>query len=192
MIGQENALRSFGIVRAMNEYDSIKLFFETNDENGEFLTCSENAVSRFFPPIDKDLIYCTKNAFSELVVDINIGLGFLFQVGFPNKRTLEWLKQQNFDVKFLGDLDPVDLLIFRILQTITDNVTFLNPYESIAANAFVQEQTVEEKQAFKHFESQFQEIENAISPSNYKLVKSGKKIELEAVADSIQWFLQSL
>jgi hypothetical protein len=119
------------------------------------------------------------------------GLGIVARCGLPNKSDVDWFADivGTRELLFLGDMDPVDLMIFAWLRArltsisvsylgISDN--FISKLSCHIPESYRLQLSPSERAAVPVLEEVLK-LQETIGPGCFTLLKKGYKIELEAV-----------
>ncbi len=118
----------------MDNYSTkaIQAWFAEHDGDGEFCACARAFPYSVIGPADAmgSIIFTTKPKIVSAIIhedEARHGFGVVGWYGLPNEADLGWIRKVigQRPVLFLGDLDPVDLLVFAWFRSSlgTGNIT---------------------------------------------------------------------
>jgi hypothetical protein len=124
-------------------------------------------------------------------------LGIIAQGGLPNFSDVDWLADVvgTRELLFLGDMDPVDLMIFAWLRARLPSVhityfgisdSFLSKLCCRIPESFRIQLSPAELAAVPVVEQELLELPKTVGPECFALLKQGYKIELEAVVTALK------
>ena len=179
---------------------AIEEWFRQRGDDIEFVCCERAAAYTVIGPSKTEArpiyVYATK---TSCIIEVKWKhpefdvFGLISQSGLPNIENLSWIRDvvgQN-QLMFLGDMDPVDLLIFAWLRAQLDRarVTYLGVSDSyldqlrvVLPQTFILSCAPSEKASLPFLEKAFPDFREVVGPNCAGLLKDGQKIELEAVA----------
>ena len=120
-------------------------------------------------------------------------LGLISRSGLPNTEDVSWicdLLGQN-ELMFLGDMDPVDLMVFAWLRARLDHSqvtylgisdSYLNQLRVVLPQTFIMSCASSEQTSLSLLGTVLPDFRELIGPDCAALLDDGRKIELEAVA----------
>jgi hypothetical protein len=123
-------------------------------------------------------------------------LGMIARYGLPSDADADWIRHVTADhmLLFLGDLDPVDLLVFAWLraQLDTKHVVHLGISDSFLAelrvdlsDTFVIDCSQSERESLPLLLDVFPDFRETVGRECADLLDKGRKIELEAVVSAL-------
>jgi hypothetical protein len=126
--------------------------------------------------------------------DFDVGL--ISRIGLPNTEDVNWIRDLlgRNELMFLGDMDPVDLMIFAWLRAhlVHARVTYLGISDSylnqlgvVLPQTFIMSCAPSELTSLSFLRNVLPDFRELIGPNCAALLDDGRKIELEAVASSL-------
>jgi len=175
----------------------IQAWFLEHDSDGEFLTGtraypysvigSGGAAGR--------VIFTTKPNVVSAVMherDAPPNLGMVGRYGLPNKADLGWIRkvigQQS--LLFLGDMDPVDLMVFAWLRAslrpkhvtyLGVNDTFLKSLRFSSTKSISSPCTASEQEAIALLRKVLPDLRETVGQKHAEMLERGHKIELDVI-----------
>jgi hypothetical protein len=119
-------------------------------------------------------------------------VGLISRTGLPSTDDVGWIRNllAQRELVFLGDMDPVDLLVFAWLRAYLDHSqvthlgvsdSYLNQLGIELPESFIISCAPSEKQSLSFLESVLPDYRALVGPDCATLLDDGRKIELEAV-----------
>lgn len=190
--------------RHMNESIASKIasFFASHHERGEFVRYPREAPYKLIAPTTEPsrIVYVTKCSVlsTGLLSDLPTDVMLLSRYGLPADSDIALIGRLSDQaaVRFLGDLDPVDLLIFAWLrsQFVPDMVHFLGIRDDLLSCLSPQDRgncTIDldasEIEAIPLLEEALPDLYELVGPDSYRLLMAHRKIELEGLVHGHRW-----
>lgn len=185
----------------MSTIERIENWFSGEHEQGDFIRHEREWPFNVFGPQQGSecIIYCTKQtvahrAFQEVQSTFNGGL--ITRFGLPREEDADWLRELVGERRllFMGDLDPVDLMVFAWLRERLQPVTTVHHGINdslIAALDVVIPQTYRirlnstEAAAVAELGELMPDVCDALGPTCLRILNEGYKIELEAIQSAL-------
>lgn len=115
--------------------------------------------------------------------------------GLPNETDLTWIRNVvgELELLFLGDMDPVDLLIFSWLRAglypkevrhLGINDSYLNELQIFLPESFILPCSPSERKSLSLLKKALPDFHQLVGPTCADLIRQGRKIELEAVVSA--------
>ena len=182
------------------EDDSVRLieaWFAEHDGDGEFVRLPKSAPWTVIAPNSPtaSVILTTKPAIVAMALhqsDLPNKLGMVRRYGLPGTHDVSWIRQVvgQGEMLFLGDLDPVDLMVFSWLRTqlqptpthyLGINDTFLSVLQLAVPKSHTLASAPSEQAALALLPKILPELPELVGPQCADLLSRGRKIELDAV-----------
>lgn len=186
-----------------NHATEIENWFAQCDVNGdlEFVRWPNDSQITVIEPIDTStaLLYATKPAVAALAFNesqCRAQLGLIGRYGLPNETDVNRILHNIGDSKvyFLGDMDPVDLLIFAWLRERLAGVlveytgvgdAYLAALEIELPDSFEITFATSERAAMSLLNKVFPDLNEIVGPKCADLLQHGRKIEIEAAVTAM-------
>lgn len=180
----------------------IASFFASHRESGEFVHYSREVPYKLIGATTEParFVFVTKcSALSpELLLNLPTDITLLSRYGLPAPADVALIGRlaNQTSIGFLGDLDPVDLLIFAWLQSrlAPEIVHLLGIRDGLLSRLSPQEQwkcTIDldesEVEAIPLLEEALPDLLELVGPESYRLLVSHRKIELEGLVHGHRW-----
>ncbi len=179
---------------------SIEAWFAAHNDDGEFV-CGERTVPySVIGPADSigQVIFTTKPMILSTAIqsqDVNEEFGMVGRYGLPCKGDLRWICDLvgSRRLLFLGDMDPVDLMIFAWLRAILQarpvkylgvSDDFLNSLQVCPTESLVIASAPSEEKSLVLLEKVFPDFRETVGHKCAKILMRGQKIELEAIVSA--------
>ncbi len=180
----------------------ISSFFASHHEGGEFCHYLREVPYKLIAPTTEPswFVYVTKcsSLAAGLLPDLPTDVTLLSRYGLPAPSDVALIGRlaDQLTIGFLGDLDPVDLLIFAWLQAqfaprqvrllgIRDRLlSCLSPQEQSQCLIRLDESEIE---ALPLLKEALPDLLKLIGPESYRLLMSQQKIELEGLVHGHTW-----
>ena len=179
---------------------SIEAWFAQHSEDGEFARAEPVAITAFPPTNVPGRFVCATKARPALLALDQCGesarVGVMALSGLPSDIHAAWISHEvaDYEVFFLGDLDPVDLLIFACLRAklhpkpivylgISD--VYLRALKVSLPEPFVQRCAPSEQESMSLLSTVFPDYREVVGESCSRLLEQARKIELEAVVSAL-------
>ena len=183
----------------------IEEFFHEHEGDGEFSCWNRELPYVFVPPGKADgtkvLIYITKPSVVATLLSTNVlsdDIALIGRQGLPDSGVLAWIASTRRvrNVAFVGDIDPVDVLICCYLTIKLSNrcsVVNVGAIDSIVklASRTGQECPIlvlseGESESLVLLSQCLASLGDVVPPSAQRMMMSGRKIELEALVGGEQ------
>ena len=178
----------------------IERWFEEHGED-EFFQSQRGYPYQFIGPGTnaQQILYATKPSIVFQVFEDSSApeqLGIIARYGLPNQSDVDWFPDLigTRELLFLGDMDPVDLMIFAWLRARLSSirVTYLGISDSFLSrlSCHIPESyriplAPSERAAVPVIEQELLELRETVGQECFTLLKQGYKIELEAVVTAL-------
>ncbi len=182
-----------------NSADLIQSWFVRHDGDGEF-QCGE----RVFPytvigPAGMDrFIFTTKPRGVLAIIErcgVQDGIGMIGRYGLPAAADLEWIRKivGRRRLLFLGDMDPVDLLVFawlaerlgsRRVGYLGVNDALLDALRIRPVQPLLIECALSERKSLAFLKRVFPAFPAVVGPRCAQMLERGEKMEFEAVVSA--------
>ena len=187
----EAALRTLNPVVGWEDFRERVAQFD-----GGELTNASSAIpyAVVFPPLHaRSIVYTTKSSVAGSLfvsADDVVPIGIIARYGLPRVEDFEGIARvvRDFQVYFLGDCDPFDLLVFAWLRQYL-SIHFLGTSDSVVAalGVDINEQIMiplsdEEKLAMSLLRELWPDYAASIGPNCARMLDGNRKLELEALA----------
>ncbi len=180
----------------------IERWFAKHDD-GEFGPSMR--VRRWFPysvvgPATEGtpIVFTTKPSVVLAAIDrgeVTAGPGVIGRYGLPSPTDLGWISGMigPRELLFLGDMDPVDLMVFAWLRTRLSpkQVTFVGVNDALLEAAKISSTTTislllaaSEQQSLTLLRNVLPDLGNTVGRNCVRMLEQGRKIELEGLASS--------
>ncbi len=124
------------------------------------------------------------------------GLGVIARYGLPSENDIRWIADfaAKHELLFLGDMDPVDLLIFAWLRAHLrpERITHLGVNDAYLAalkvdlpESFILACSPSEQASLPLLEEILPDLGQTLGPMCYSTLQQGRKIELEAIVSTL-------
>ncbi len=124
------------------------------------------------------------------------GVGIISRTGLPNTSDASWIRDLlgQHELMFLGDMDPVDLMVFAWLRAHLDHTqmtylgisdSYLNQLRVVLPQTFIMSCAPSEQASLSFLGTVLPDFRELVGPDCAALLDKGCKIELEAVASSL-------
>lgn len=177
----------------------IRTWFAEHEEDGDF-PCSPCHPYEVLRPGADDgrIIFTTKPRSVALAIKANSGcanLGMMGRFGLPDETDLDWIVSAGSrrQLLFLGDMDPVDLLVFAALRAMlpAGNVSYLGISDTYLAklDVFIPKSyfircTSSEIASLALLKEVFPKLREFIGPKCLQHLEQGMKLEVEAIVSA--------
>ncbi|MBA4107712.1 MAG: hypothetical protein C0485_18420 [Pirellula sp.] len=180
--------------------NTIQEWFAQSGDKSEFWRCEPTDAFTVIGPssesADTIYVYSTKplcvTAAKREHREFD-GLGFIGRYGLPRAKDVEWTGRllDGRRMVFLGDMDPVDLMVFAWWRASLepDQVAYLGVsdhylqrLEIVIPENYTMELSPCEQRAMPVLEAVCPDYRSLVGPGGAALLDGGMKIELEAVA----------
>jgi len=176
----------------------IEQWFAQHDGDGEF-ACARRShpYSVIGPPVDGgQIILTTKPSLVSTAIDsgkaFSAEFGMVGRYGLPDEADLPWICQLagTRELLFLGDMDPVDLLVFawlrarlhpREIKHLGVNDGFLMELGIRPAEPRLIPCSVSERESLDFLQEVVPQIREMVGDDCNRVLERGEKIELEAI-----------
>lgn len=177
-------------------------FVRVGDEN-EFVRCQRAGAYAVVGPTKTEskpiYIYATKPscvlAAKRKYLEFD-ELGLISRSGLPRLEDVSWLRDMlgEHELIFLGDMDPVDLMVFAWLREYLKQAqvtylgisdTYLNQLQVELPQAFIMLCAPSEQTSLSFLEAVFPDFREVVGANCAGLLADGRKIELEAIATAL-------
>jgi len=182
-----------------NSASSIRRWFMDHIDDGEFVHLSRDVPYHVVVPSgDADpLIYVTKpvivgRLFSECVSTSDFGM--VGRYGLPSDVDAAWIRGLvgSRDMFFLGDMDPVDLLVFGWLRAslTPKDVRYMGVSDALLGALSIKSPeflvlpcTASERECIPFLEAVLPDLQQWIGSQCLNILKQGQKLEIDGVAN---------
>lgn len=179
----------------------VERFFSELEDDVEFCFSSRRAPYSVIGPTSDNcrILYVTKPAtiamaFHDRGTPVDISM--MGRYGLPSRADVEWIRRVvGISVLyFLGDMDPVDLLIFAWLRAMLRprpiahygvNDLLLARLQVVVPETFTIELSTSERNALPLVEHVIPDLNEVAGPECKALLLAGRKIEVEAVISAL-------
>jgi hypothetical protein len=179
----------------------IENWFADHSEDGEFAYEARAAAYSVIGPSTRAgcIVFATKRSPVALAIHDSAdcaGLGMIGHYGLPNDADIAWIRKviTNHQLFFLGDMDPVDLMIFCWLRSrlrpkrvvhLGVNDSYLAELQVDLPDSFILRCSPSERKSRSLLETVFPDLRATVGPRCAQLLKRGRKIELDAVVSAL-------
>jgi hypothetical protein len=181
--------------------DQIEKWFTGEHADGDFIPADRRQSYAVIGPTAKSkrVIYCTKTGVASRAIaddSVNFDHGLISRFGLLLEADVAWLSDiiGKRELIFIGDLDPVDLMIFSWLREQLPSIKLqhhgINDRFIAGLNVLIPKTyriplCSSEKAAFSVLNAILNDIKETLGPECYEILQGGYKIELEAVATAL-------
>jgi hypothetical protein len=144
------------------------------------------------------IIFSTKTLLVAKTIDeFNdfAGLGLIGRYGLPSRADLSWIRKivSNHELFFLGDMDPVDLMIFcwlraclrpKLIVHLGINDSYLTDLQTCLPDSFIMKSSFSERQSLPVLKKAFPDLHDTLGVECAKILEQGRKIELDAIVSA--------
>ena len=185
-----------------NVSELIELWFEKHGDDGEFVRSERGVPFSLIGPLShsRGIVFTTKPSVVTASIESHlrpVRFGMLGKYGGPRDADLPRLHEhtEKRELVFLGDMDPVDLLIYawlrerlapRIVSYLGLGDELLASLEMSSTESIRIRCTRSERQAVALLNKVFPDYPDRIGDNCAALLRQGYKIELEAMLGSKQ------
>jgi len=126
-------------------------------------------------------------------------IGLIGRYGLPCRFDMAWIRDvvAKHELFFLGDLDPVDLMIFvwlrarlhpKRIEHLGINDDYLHQTRVRLPDSFIMRCSQSERKALPVLRKAFPILSETLGPDCTRILEQGQKIELDAVASALETF----
>jgi hypothetical protein len=180
---------------------TVDEWFESVSEESEFVQIERSFPYSVIGPIsiDAPIVFTTKPAcvLSSICVHPECGsIALIGRPGLPSRNDLNWLRSfvGKHRLFFLGDMDPVDLMVFTWLREnlkpmsvehfgVSDS--FIEALKVQLPDSFIMSCAPSEISSLSCLAAVFPDFGSVVGDGCAKLLDEGRKIELEAVVSML-------
>lgn len=184
-----------------NTTELIEAWFSEHDGDGEFV-CAGQAVPYWVigpSPNVHRMIFTTKPRIVSAAIEQSVtssAFGMVGRYGLPSETDVDWLSKMigQLGVAFLGDMDPVDLMVFVWLRErlLSHRMTFLgisdaflNTLAISSVTSLSMRSSSSEQSALAVLGDTFPDMRETIGTGCAAVLDQGNKIELESLVSNI-------
>ncbi len=179
---------------------AIREWFTVHNDDGEFSFADWNASGVFVPPPygAPKVVYSTKPfiAAHGLTERSQLQAGIVGAYGLPSDSDMTRLRKivVGKTLLFLGDMDPVDLLIFAALKSELQDCTvvhlgvcdtFLTSLQAHVPETYWLQLSPAEADSRRFLDDCFRDVRAVVGPICAEMLAKGMKLELEAVVSAL-------
>lgn len=185
----------------MGAIERIEDWFGGQYQDADFIRCPHNYPFDIIGPKPEGdrVVYCTKKsiayrALQETESDLTAGL--IARCGLPHREEATWLREFIGERKliFVGDLDPVDIMVFAWLRQRLEPITtvhhgindsFVAALDVVIPNTYRIQLKPTEAAAVAELGELIPDVRDVLGPECFRILNEGYKIELEAVVSAL-------
>ena len=177
---------------------AIAKWFADHSGDGEFMCEGRSLAYLVIGPSDRGapIVYATKPSTVASAIGDRSRISMIGRRGLPDATDVTWIHRVigEFDVMFLGDMDPADLMIFSWLRTslypkevqylgISDS--YLDELKIVLPESFILRCSPSERKSLPVLNKALPDLKQLVGPKCADLIQQGRKIELEAVVSAM-------